>query len=71
MCCRIDEEVSEVGGRKIEHYKNLGVILDSITMLKSDKYDNALLPIALVNKNVSISDVPGSVILQKLAKTIE
>lgn len=56
---------------KLENYKNLGVILDSLTMLKSDKYDNALLPIALVNKNVSISDVPGSVILQKLAKTIE
>ncbi len=56
---------------KEEHYKNLSIILDSLTMLKSDKYDNALLPIALVNKNVSISDVPGSVILQKLAKTIE
>lgn len=56
---------------KQENYKNLGVILDSLTMLKSDKYDNALLPIALVNKNVSISDVPGSAILQKLAKTIE
>ena len=56
---------------KAENYKNLSVILDSLTMLKSDKYDNALLPIALVNKNVSISDVPGSVILQKLAKTIE
>ena len=56
---------------KAENYKNLGVILDSLTKLKSDKYDDALLPIALVNKNVSISDVPGSVILQKLAKTIE
>lgn len=56
---------------KLEHYKNLSVILDSLTRLKSDKYDNALLPITLVNKNVSISDVPGSVILQKLARTIE
>lgn len=56
---------------KPENYKNLGVILDSLALLKSDKYDNALLPIALVNKNVSISDVPGSTILQKLAETIE
>lgn len=56
---------------KEENYKNLGIILDSLTRLKSDKYDNAVLPIALVNKNVSISDVPGSAILQKLAKTIE
>lgn len=63
--------VNNMNDPKVEYYKNLSVILDSLTMLKSDKYDNALLPIALVNKNVSISDVPGSVILQKLAKTIK
>lgn len=56
---------------KRENFKNLDVILDSLTKLKSDRYDNAVLPIALVNKNVSISDVPGSTILQKLARTIE
>ena len=33
--------------------------------------NNALLPIALVNKTVSISDVPGSAILEKLTRNIE
>ncbi len=56
---------------KKENFKNLDVILDTLTRLKSDRYDNAVLPIALVNKTVSISDVPGSAILQKLRKNIE
>ena len=56
---------------KKESFKNMDIILDSLTRLKSDRYDNALLPIALVNKTVSISDVPGSAILEKLTRNIE
>ena len=49
-------------------YLGLTVILKYIDILKSDMYDNALLPIALVNKLVSLSDHPSSVILEKFAK---
>lgn len=54
-----------------EHYMNLNAILETLTILKSDRYDDALLPINLINKNVSISDNPSSVILKKLAKNIK
>lgn len=53
---------------KISDYKNIGVILKSIEKLKCDMYDNALIPIALVNKLVSLSNHPSSVILEKFAK---
>ncbi|TQR98219.1 DNA double-strand break repair nuclease NurA [Paenibacillus ottowii] len=53
---------------KITDYKNIDVILKSIEKLKCDMYDNALIPIALVNKLVSLSNHPSSVILEKFAK---
>lgn len=46
---------------------NLHPILTNVEMLKSDMYDNALFPVALVNKLVSLSDHPSSKILQKFA----
>lgn len=56
---------------KKESFKNMDIILDTLTRLKSDRYDNAVLPIALVNKTVSISNVPGTDILEKLTRKIE
>jgi hypothetical protein len=42
-------------------------LLANVEKLRSDLYDNALLPVALVNKLVSLSDHPSSRILQKFA----
>jgi hypothetical protein len=49
-------------------FKNLDVILANIAKLKCDMYDSALLPVALANKLISLSDHPSSVILEKFAK---
>jgi hypothetical protein len=48
--------------------RNLQAILTNIEMLKCDMYDNALLPVALANKLVSLANHPSSRILQKFAK---
>ena len=48
---------------------NFSLILHNISQLKCHMYDNALVPIALVNKLVSLSDHPSSKILSVFAKT--
>jgi hypothetical protein len=48
-------------------FKNVDVVLTCIGKLKCDMYDSALLPIALVNKLVSLSNHPSAVLLQKFA----
>jgi hypothetical protein len=50
-----------------EDFRNLQAVLLNIEKLRCDMYDNALLPVALVNKLVSLSDHPSSKILQKFA----
>lgn len=49
-------------------FSNIDVVMKYIEKLKSDMYDNSLLPIALANKLVSLSDHPSSVLLEKFAK---
>lgn len=49
-------------------FKNLEVILQNVADLKCDMYENALFPVALVNKLVSLSDHPSSDILKKFAR---
>lgn len=51
-------------------FKYLDTTLKYIEELKSDMYDNSLLPIALANKLVSLSDHPSSVLLEKFAKRL-
>lgn len=48
-------------------FHNLHTILASIEKLKCDMYDDALLPIALANKLISLANHPSSRILQKFA----
>jgi hypothetical protein len=48
-------------------FRNLEVILTNIEKLKCDMYDNALIPVALANKLVSLANHPSSRILQKFA----
>lgn len=50
---------------KTNDLSNLDVILTNIEKLKCDMYDNALLPVALANKLVSLSQFPSSRILQR------
>jgi hypothetical protein len=47
---------------------NLPAILRNVEKLRCDMYDDALLPVALVNKLVSLSNHPSSKILQQFAK---
>jgi hypothetical protein len=50
-------------------FKNLDVILWNIEKLRCDMYDNAIVPVALANKLVSLSNHPSSKILEKFAQT--
>jgi hypothetical protein len=52
-----------------EDFSNIDVILHNIEKLKCDMYDSSLIPVALVNKLVSLADHPSSVILEKFTKT--
>lgn len=47
---------------------HLDQILTMVGMLRSDMYDNAMLPIALANKLISISNHPSANLLEKFAK---
>lgn len=47
---------------------NIDVILRNVKKLKCDMYDNALIPVALANKLVSLANHPSSTILEKFAK---
>lgn len=49
-------------------FPNLDAILTIVSKLKCDMYDSALIPISLVNKLVSLSNHPSSVILEKFAR---
>lgn len=53
---------------KLDYYKNLPVTLFNVEKLKCDMYDSAVIPIALVNKLVSLADHPSSIVLEKFAK---
>lgn len=62
-------------GEKVEHKlseqpKNLNEILTNLELLRCDMYDNALIPVALANKLVSLSNHPSSRILQVFAQDV-
>lgn len=52
---------------KEEDFANLHAILENVEKLKCDMYDDALIPVALVNKLVSLADHPSTKILQRFA----
>lgn len=52
----------------IDDLGNFHVVLNTIAKLKCHMYDNALVPVALVNKLVSLSDHPSKKILSAFAK---
>lgn len=53
---------------KKSDFKNIDIILSNIEDLKCELYDDAILPIVLINRLVSLSDRPGSIILGKFVK---
>lgn len=53
---------------KIEDYLNAASVLHAVSELKCSMYDNALIPVALANRLISLSDVPSSRILETFAR---
>lgn len=51
-------------------FRNLDVILWNIEKLKCDMHDNAIVPVALANKLISLSVHTSSIILEKFAKAL-
>lgn len=52
---------------KPEDLPNLAAILTNIEKLRCDMYDDALIPVALVNKLVSLANHPSAKLLQRFA----
>ncbi|QGQ21746.1 NurA domain-containing protein [Gimesia benthica] len=53
---------------KTDDYLNLQPVLLNIQKLKCDMYDDAIVPVALVNKLVSLANHPSKVLLEKFSK---
>ena len=53
----------------IQDLSNFNVVLHNVARLKCHMYDNALVPVALINKLVSLSDHPSNKILSVFAKS--
>lgn len=52
----------------IDDLSNFAVVAHNIALLKCHMYENALVPVALVNQLVSLSDHPSKKILSAFAK---
>ncbi|MDT0308048.1 hypothetical protein RM780_13895 [Streptomyces sp. DSM 44917] len=64
--------VPTLGGHKstpsFADYVNLTNVLAAVSELRCSMYDNALIPVALANRLVSLSEVPSSRILESFAR---
>lgn len=56
------------GKPAVADFLGLDAVLDNIARLKCDMYDDSLIPVALVNKLVSLSQHPSMVLLEQFAK---
>ena len=56
------------GSPDLSSYLNVAHILDVLASLRCSMYDNALIPVALANKLVSLSEFPSSRILERFAR---
>lgn len=63
----VDNENIVLNPQKAD-FKNLDTILWNIEKLRCDMYDNSIVPVALANKLISLSNHPSSSILEKFAK---
>lgn len=53
-----------------ENYANLDIILSNIQKLKCHMYDDAIVPVAIANKLVSLANHPSKVLLEKFATSV-
>ena len=53
---------------ELSDLKNISEILMNVDKLRCDIYENALIPIAIANKLISLSNHPSSDILERFAK---
>ncbi len=53
-----------------QDYANLNAILMNVQKLKCDMYDDAIVPVALANKLVSLANHPSKVLLEKFSRSI-
>lgn len=54
---------------KLHQYKNINEIILNMQKLRCEMYDDAVIPIALANKLVSLANHPSKVLLEKFAKS--
>ncbi|MBS1663636.1 MAG: hypothetical protein JST68_21515 [Bacteroidetes bacterium] len=64
----VDNPVTYYSVPELKDLKNLQEVLFSVARLRCDIYENALIPIAVVNKMISLSTQAGTKILEKFAK---
>jgi hypothetical protein len=51
-----------------DQFKNIDAILHNVELLRCDMYDNSIIPVALANKMISLSNHPSSILLEKFVK---
>ncbi|KNC95647.1 DNA double-strand break repair nuclease NurA [Trabulsiella odontotermitis] len=63
------DDFEKIREPRLEYFQNIHEILGVVDRLKCDMYDNAVIPIALVNKLVSLANHPSSRVLEKFANS--
>lgn len=53
---------------KLENYNNLMAVIEVMKMLKCDLYADSIVPVALVNKLISLTSHPSQMILERFVK---
>ena len=64
----VENHVNYYRSPEISDLRNIHEILKSIHSLKCDIYENAIIPVAIANKLISLTNHPSSNILEKFAK---
>ena len=54
---------------KLEDYRNLSEVIRVMQSLKCDMYDDAIVPVAMANKLISLASYPSQAILEKFVKS--
>ncbi|MCT4605737.1 MAG: DNA double-strand break repair nuclease NurA [Marinisporobacter sp.] len=57
-----------IGDPKPENFSNIEAVLSVLSKMRCNMYENSVVPIALINKLVSISEFPSSKILENYIK---
>jgi hypothetical protein len=64
----VENHVTYYNQPELTDLKNIQEILMNIDKLRCDIYENALIPIAVANKLISLTNHPSSNILERFAK---